>query len=161
MLKRGRRTNNAALSCLEFGEMKKTFFCLGRTGLLTRGRKGCLEFGVRKKLCCFCLGDMGLFSIAHNAALASAAGLNTLQEKTRKGKRARSHVFVSTRRPSWHFPVCHVPDAEDAGNARDASTQLTGTDSVFALKKLRLSDTEYGPKTENTRDVGNAGNAAG
>ena len=37
-----------------------------------------------------------------------------------------------------------VPDAEDAGNARDATTQHTATHPIFA-----------------SRDVGNAGNAAG
>ena len=31
---------------------------------------------------------------------------------------------------AWHFPVFRVPDAEDAGNARDATTQLTGTDPL-------------------------------
>ena len=43
----------------------------------TRGRRGCLEFGVREKL--FCFGDMGLLinENANNATLTSAAGLNT------------------------------------------------------------------------------------
>ena len=48
----------------------------------------------------------------------------------------------ATIRPSWHFPVSYAPDAEDAGNARDAATQLTGTDPIFAFNILRLSDTQ-------------------
>ena len=49
VLTRGRRTNNAALRCLESGVRKKTFFCLGRMGQLTRRRKGYFKFGARKK----------------------------------------------------------------------------------------------------------------
>ena len=60
-----------------------------------------------------------------------------------KGIKARPHfLLVSTTRPSWHFPAFHVPDA-DAGNARDATTQLTGTDPIFVLKILRLSGTQH------------------
>ena len=51
--------------------------------------------------------------------------------------------FVSATRPSWNIPVFHVPDGEGAGNARDATTQLAGTDPIFALKILRLSDTQH------------------
>ena len=91
---------------------------------------------------------------ANNAALTStsAAGLKTWQEKNNrvyslnhppKGYKSKAPFFVSTTRPSWHFPVFHLWDAEDAGNARDATTQLTGTDPVFALKILRLSDTQH------------------
>ena len=37
--------NNASLRCRKLGVRKKTFFCLGHMGLLTRGRRGFLEFG--------------------------------------------------------------------------------------------------------------------
>ena len=61
-----------------------------------------------------------------------------------KGYTSKAPIFfVSTTRPSWHFPVFHVPDAEDAGNARNATTQLAGTDPIFALNILRLSDTQH------------------
>ena len=38
-----------SLRCLEFGVRKKTSFCLGHMGLLTRGRRGCLELWGKEK----------------------------------------------------------------------------------------------------------------
>ena len=40
------------------------------------------------------------------------------------------------------FCFFHGSVAEDAGNARDATTQRTGTDPIFASKISRLSDTQ-------------------
>ena len=40
------------------------------------------------------------------------------------------------------FSFFHGSDAEDAGSARDATTQRTGTDPIFASEISRLSDTQ-------------------
>ena len=57
-----------------------------------------------------------------------------LNENANKGYKSKAPIF---------FEVQQGLDAEDAGNARDATTQLTGTDPISALKILRLSDTQH------------------
>ena len=69
-------------------------------------------------------------------------------------------VFLFCKRLAHFLVRTHVPDAGDAGNARDATTQRTGTDPIFD-PTFQDFQTRKIDNTENTRDVGNAGNAAG
>ena len=61
----------------------------------------------------------------------------------------RCTTIYAIRRRQWGardfktlFNFVHRSDAGDAGHARDATTQRTGTDPIFASKISRLSDTQ-------------------